>query len=261
MDFGIPTLIENGTLRENVDLCQSLGFKFVELNMNLPGYQPNSLTNLLRRRMRDEPVYFTIHLNENLNVADFNDAVANAYFDTVKSAIDIALDIGAPVLNMHMNHGVYFTLPHGKVYLFEKYKDRYATAYRKLREICESAIGDADVSVCIENTDAWKDFEIDTIEYLLKSKVFGLTFDIGHSHAVGDADERFLIGHRDKLRHFHIHDALGNKNHLALGSGEIDLQARLALAEGCDCRCVVKTKTVEALKQSAVWLKSNEATC
>ncbi len=39
MQFGMPTLIENHTLEENIDLCSSLGLNFIELNMNFPEYQ------------------------------------------------------------------------------------------------------------------------------------------------------------------------------------------------------------------------------
>ncbi|HAV90015.1 MAG TPA: sugar phosphate isomerase/epimerase, partial [Eubacterium sp.] len=34
MQFGMPTLIENRTLEDNVNLCKELGLKFIELNMN-----------------------------------------------------------------------------------------------------------------------------------------------------------------------------------------------------------------------------------
>jgi len=44
------------------------------------------------------------------------------------------------------------------------------------------------------------------------------------------------------------------KNHLALGDGKIDLADRLLLAEKSNARCVLETKTIEALKQSVAWL-------
>lgn len=259
MDFGMPTLIENNSLRDNVDLCISLGLKFVELNLNLPEYQVDVLERdgEFRRYCADAPVYFTIHLDENLNIADFNNAVADAYLDTVKRTIDVAANAGIPALNMHMHRGVHFTLPTCKVYLFEKYKERYFTSYEKFRKVCEAAIGNAHLKICIENTDGWTDFEKHAVEYLIESNVFALTFDIGHSHSVGDKDEPFLTANKDKLRHFHIHDARGKSNHLTLGTGEIDIRSRLSLAEACGCRCVVETKTIEALKASAEWLKSH----
>ena len=35
LEFGVPTLIENKTLEDNIALCNQLGLSFVELNMNL----------------------------------------------------------------------------------------------------------------------------------------------------------------------------------------------------------------------------------
>ena len=45
------------------------------------------------------------------------------------------------------------------------------------------------------------------------------------------------------------------KNHLVLGDGEIDLVSRLKLAESRNARCVLETKTIEALKASVEWVK------
>ena len=43
IQYGMPTLIENRTLQENIDLCSRLGLKFIELNMNFPEYQVDRL--------------------------------------------------------------------------------------------------------------------------------------------------------------------------------------------------------------------------
>ena len=43
IQFGMPTLIENRTLQENIDLCSRLGLRFIELNMNFPEYQVECL--------------------------------------------------------------------------------------------------------------------------------------------------------------------------------------------------------------------------
>lgn len=70
MDFGMPTLIENKNLEENIALCKELGLQFVELNMNFPMYQLPQLeqTAYLRETAEKNKIYFTIHLDENLNV-------------------------------------------------------------------------------------------------------------------------------------------------------------------------------------------------
>lgn len=256
MIFGMPTLIELDGLEETMQLCQELGLDFVELNMNLPQYQVGELEKVsyLKELAERHGLFYTIHLDENTNVCDFNEAVAAAYRDTVRRAIRVAKQLRIPVLNMHMHHGVHFKLPDQRVDLFEQYKERYLHSMQEFGELCQAAIGDAAIKLCIENTDGFRGFERDAIELLCKYGVFALTWDIGHSHACGNVDEEFLLGHEADLYHFHIHDGAGERVHLPLGTGEIDLLGRLAIAEKHGCRCVAETKSVSGLRASVAWL-------
>lgn len=258
MDFGMPALIENRNLEETVSLCRELGLQFIELNMNFPLYQLDQLENTayFLQLARENHIYFTIHLSEDLNVCDFNPEVAGAYRRTVIRALEAAEKMRAPLLNMHMNHGIFVTLPDRKVWLFEKYKERYLEAVREFRALVDEAAEGTGVQVCIENTDGYQDFEKEAIEFYLQSGQFALTWDIGHSHVCDNIDEAFLMTHKERLRHFHIHDAYGHTNHQTLGTGEIDLKQRIGIAQECGCRCVVETKTIEALRRSVVWLKT-----
>lgn len=43
MHFGMPTLAENASLTENLQLCRELGLDFIELNMNFPEFQVDTL--------------------------------------------------------------------------------------------------------------------------------------------------------------------------------------------------------------------------
>lgn len=85
LQFGMPTLIENRTLEDNVTLCSSLGLRLIELNMNFPEYQIDKLeqTEALIRTAEKAQIYYTIHLDENLNIADFNKLVSDAYLETL----------------------------------------------------------------------------------------------------------------------------------------------------------------------------------
>jgi len=109
IEFGMPTLIELASLEENAKLCNSLGLKFIELNMNLPKYQVEILKNsrMFQDISKEYKVYYTIHLDENLNISDFNNAVTKAYLDTVKQSLLIAKELGIPLLNMHLSRGGY----------------------------------------------------------------------------------------------------------------------------------------------------------
>ena len=270
IQFGMPTLIENQTLEDNIALCTSLGLRFIELNMNFPEYQVDQMeeTDRLLRLADQAGIYYTIHLDENLNIADFNQLVTDAYLETVRRSVDVAKQLvclrdryGDPrqplTLNMHMNHGIYITLPDRKVQMYDRDFDTYLKSFAVFRSLCEEWIGDSDIRIAVENTDGFRDYEKKAIEYLLESPKFGLTWDIGHSKAVREVDVPFIRKHQDRLIHFHIHDGseVPARNHLALGDGEIDLRARLLLAESRSARCVLETKTIEALRQSVQWLK------
>ena len=271
MQFGMPTLIENRTLQENVDLCKSLGLKFIELNMNFPEYQVDSLekVDVLMETAEKAGIYYTIHLDENLNIADFNPLVTDAYLETVRRSIEVAKkliplrdrygDPGQPLtLNMHMHHGIYITLPDREVQMYDRDFDTYKASFVRFRTLCEEWIADSDVMIAVEDTDGFRDYEKKVIGYLLTSSKFGLTWDIGHSKGIGEKDVPFILENKDHLIHFHIHDGSENppKNHLALGDGEINLKERLGLAAERNARCVLETKTIEALKKSTEWLKN-----
>ena len=272
MQFGMPTLIENHTLEENAALCKALGLRFIELNMNFPEYQTDRLeqTEELVRIASRYRLYYTIHLDEALNIADFNPLVSQAYLETVRRTISAAKvllplrdrygDPAQPLtLNMHMHHGIHITLPDRKVQMYERDFETYMQSFAVFRTLCEEWIGSSDIMIAVENTDGFRAYEQKSIAYLLESPKFGLTWDIGHSKVIHEDDVPFLMAYRERLIHFHIHDAteVPPRNHLPLGGGEIDLRARLQLAEERSARCVLETKTIAALKQSVQWLREN----
>lgn len=269
MQYGMPTLIENRSLAENISLCKELKLNFIELNMNFPEYQIDKLENWeeLYRPAKESKIYYTIHLDENLNIADFNPLVREAYLETVRRTIEVAKRMlplknafGNPaqsfIINMHMHHGIYITLPDKKVQMYDRDIGVYMDYFKVFREFCEKWIGDADIKIAVENTDGFRNYEKEAIEYLLDSPHFALTWDIGHSKAVKEADVPFILDHEDSLKHFHIHDGKENppKNHLALGDGDLDIMKRLETAEKCNARCVLETKTIEALRRSVQWI-------
>lgn len=269
MQFGMPTLIENRTFDNNVKLCKDLGLKFIELNMNFPEYQIDKLeyTDYFLKAAKEMQIYYTIHLDENMNVADFNPLVREAYLETARRTIEVAKQFveiknqygneNQPlIINMHMHHGIYITLPDKKVQMYERDFGVYMNHFKTFRALVEKWIGNSDVKIAIENTSGFKEYEIKAIEYLLESPCFALTWDIGHSKATGEKDVPFILSHGDKLMHFHIHDGseIPPKNHLALGTGEIDLNDRLMKAKSSGARCVLETKTIEALRTSVGWI-------
>ena len=189
MQFGMPTLIENRTLEDNVNLCRELGLSFIELNMNFPEYQVEKLeeTENLTALAEEAGIYYTIHLDENLNIADFNSLVSGAYLETVRRAIGAAkkllflressrlIPTQPLTINMHMHHGIFITLPDRKVQMYDRDFDTYMHSFAVFRDKCEEWISDADIRITVENTDGFREYEKKAIEFLLESPKFGLT--------------------------------------------------------------------------------------
>lgn len=251
MDFGMPYLLEIHSLAECCALAHELGLSFVELNANFPACQVETLDPAeLHRLSRQYGLYFTLHIEEECDPFTFNDAVRAAWLKSIRRALEIAAALRMPIVNMHFPHGVYITLPDRKVYLYNQYEAEYTAALLEFRTLCEEALNGTTTRIAIENTNGWKPHERLAIEYLLGSPCFGLTLDIGHCHGADSVDEDFFRLYEARLLHMHGHDALGRKDHLPLGTGEIDLRERFAWAKKRNARVVLETKTLEALRTS-----------
>lgn len=256
MRFGMPFLLETPTVENAASLCRELGLSFVELNMNFPACQLDKLDPAELRALKDRyDIFFTLHLEEDCDPFSFNRGVKNAWLDSMKRSFDVAKAIDAPVVNMHLPKGIYITLPGERVYLHERYAEEYFQSAIELRDLCLRELQGCGTRLCVENTDGFATHERKTLSMLLEAPVFGLTLDMGHSHAVGDADIPFFMEHDHKLIHMHGHDAKGKSNHLALGDGEIDLHGRFAWAKRNKANVVLETKTVAALRTSVGRLK------
>lgn len=257
LKIGAPTMVEMETLEQAAQVCAELNLDFLELNINFPQYLLTELdVEKLKELSARHGIFYTLHLDDEMSIADFNPYIAEGYCKTVYDAIELSKALGIRKLNMHMSRGAKYTLPDRVIYFFEAYEKEYLERIRSFREECTRRIGDADITICVENTAGFLPFQQKAVELLLESPVFGLTFDIGHNYCSGDMDESFILAHKDRLKHFHIHDCVeGKKDHRTLGTGVLDVKRYLALAEELDCTAVVETKTVESLKQSMDWIR------
>ena len=255
MIFGMPFLLETATIADACRLCRELGLSFVELNANFPVCQAEGLrAETLLRLKREYGVDFTFHVEEECDPFAFQGRIRDAWLDTLRQTMTLAVAAQMLVINMHLPHGVYITLPEERVYLYARYRDEYLRAVEELRGLCEACLQGSNVRITLENTDGFQPHEREAVDLLLASPRFGLTLDIGHCHGAGNADMPFYQERAERLIHMHGHDALGRKNHLALGDGEIDLAACFAWAEKNGARVVLETKTAEALRTSVARL-------
>ncbi|MBE5779584.1 MAG: sugar phosphate isomerase/epimerase [Clostridiales bacterium] len=254
--FGMPTLIEAPSPEESALLCKELGLSFVELNMNLPHYQPQTFPlSALKKLTRDQGLFFTLHLDENFNPCDFNPHIADAWLRTLEETLQLAQELECPLINLHLSRGVYFTLPGKREFLYERYRAVYLRSLERVIALCEKSPASGKIKIAIENTNGFLPFQLEGLRLLLQSPIFCLTYDTGHDFEAGHTDRDFLLSRKDRLVHMHLHDASPKGCHLPLGEGLVDKIALLELARETESTVVLETKTITGLRRSVDWLR------
>jgi sugar phosphate isomerase/epimerase len=259
MKLGMPTLIEFKTLEQNINLCKDLNLDFIELNMNLPICLPENLSyQELRNIKKRYGIEFTVHLPEEIDLASFHPSIRMGHFKRCKETIEWASLAGIHTLNMHLNNGIYFTLPNEKMWINEQYESEFhyllQESYSQLYQLANSI----DIILSIENT---CNFHIPFIgralEMLMKFDNFYLTWDVGHDAKVNFKEEVVFQKFFDRIKHMHLHDCNDNSDHQPLYNGKVPINERLQFAEKYGLSVVVEVKTSTSLQESIQQIKKN----
>lgn len=256
--LGMPALIEIPGLNDLVDLCQELELSFIELNMNLPENSPEELDPLeVRDASKRYGIEFTLHSPDELDLGSLHPTVREGHLDAMREALGWSAQAGIRVLNMHIGTGIYFTLPDRRVWIYERYEDRFITnlwaAYRDLLPLARAS----GVDVCTENVNNFDiPFVSRAIDELCCLNGFNLTWDVGHDARSGFRERETLLRHEARIRHMHLHDYNGKSDHQVPGTGMVDIPNLLDFARRKDIRVLVETKTPEALRESVKAVRS-----
>lgn len=252
MKIGMPSLIELPDINKTINLCEELGLSFIELNMNMPDFCPENLSpSLVRKISEDKNIEFTLHLPEEIDLASFHPSIRQGNLERCCEAITWAFEAGISLVNLHINSGIYFTLPSQKVWIYEKYKEQFlqnlVTSFNKLLKTVENL----KVKICIENSNNFHyPFITGAIEKLANMDGLFFTWDTGHDGTSGFREKDILLKYENKISHMHLHDYNGKSDHQVLFSGEINIKEMLLFAENHNLRVVVEVKTVDSLRKS-----------
>jgi sugar phosphate isomerase/epimerase len=207
----------------------------VELGIDfaLDSVTPDLIAGLTQIK-HERDIAYSVHAPyRDLNIASLNDGVFNAAKSDMLQAMDLAIAVGARVLNVHPGIHAYFP------------PARYADMKARERDVVEALCRKGEphgVLVAIENLietnahfeDTWTlDGVIDLVERI-DSAALGFCLDTGHAHQAGldiPAAIRRLAGVQagagrirpSALVHMHVHDNHGGPidEHLPIGDGSI----------------------------------------
>jgi sugar phosphate isomerase/epimerase len=257
--LGMPTLIEFDSLEENLELCKELDLDFIELNMNVPIFTPEYLSSLeLKRQMEKYNKQFTIHLPEEIDLTSFQPSMRKGHIERCKETILWASSSGIKILNMHVNKGIYFTLPDLKYWINEKYEKEFLTIFlESYKEILLFA-DKYNVNICLENTcNYYLPFIKKGIELIKDLDGFNLTWDVGHDAKCHFKETNVFKELSKHVTHMHLHDFNETGDHQALYTGIVPINERLLFAKKRNLSVVLEIKTSEALVKSLKNIKEN----
>lgn len=252
MKFGMPTLLEFTSLEAQIELCKELELDFIEINLNIPLYSPSELTpEYIMSLKKCHQIDFTIHLPEELDVASFIKPIRNATVDYINHVIEWAYKCGIKVITMHLNKGIYFTMPKNKTYMNEQFYFEYLNNLTTNMDKIYAQSSKYGIALCIENTNNFYISHISkSLEVLSERTEFAITWDVGHDAKSDYKESKIINQHLDKIKHFHIHDFNGISDHQALFTGVMDLEKYIAYANKQNISMVIESKTVESLRES-----------
>ncbi|MDD1747116.1 MAG: sugar phosphate isomerase/epimerase [Methanomassiliicoccales archaeon] len=252
LPLGIPTLIELPDFDMTVKLALELKVDFIELNMNMPEFCPESLPAKTIRECRNRTgLEFTIHMPDDTDLASFHDPIREGHVARFGETARWAAEAGAALINLHLSPGIYFTLPDRRVWIYENYYDKFIANLREAYGKVIRYAKEFGVSVCTENvTNFHIPFIARAIDDMCTMDGFLLTWDVGHDARTGYRESEVLMRHADRIRHMHLHDYNGASDHQVPGTGKVDIGAMLSFAREHDCTVLVETKTVASLTES-----------
>ncbi len=195
-------------------------FDYVEIAIEAPQASPEILRKKRQKLLdllescSEKPV---AHLPWYFQIAHPYSRVSQAFLEEVVVALEIAGELGADFVGLHLN-----PLPR---FFRDKQKELYMEALERITDVAES-LG---LKIGVENL-ALRQISQDVLQDIVESLPVDLLLDIAHAHIgstseeVGDFIERFSF----KIAHVHAHDNnLRDDLHLPIGAGEIEWEKLL----------------------------------
>lgn len=254
MKFGMPTMIEYNTIEENVKLAKRLNLSFVELNMDLPYC---ILSDKLKDLAKDYDIEFTIHLSEKLDVGELDNDIRSAYLKKIEAIVERGVQLNIKKYNLHLDPGIHFSLPNKKIFIYEKYLDEYEKSLKDSCVFLDELGKKFGVQIMFENLKL-PDYLKEGFKIVSTFNNLFFTLDMGHDLKNNSNAEDFFLGFDNKINHIHIHDFNGKSDHMALGTGIMNIKEKILLIKKLGVYAVIEVKQEMELVESVNYLKNNK---
>ena len=246
----MPILVEFHSLSENIDLCKKLNLDFIELNLDIPYCFIDRLdTNSLKNNN------FTIHLSEKFDVGELNNSLRNFYLNEIEKIISFGIKYNIFKYNLHLDPGIHFSLPDKKIFIYEEYIDDYLRAYEDSCNILSKIANKYNATILFENVKV-ESYTLKVIDIIAKYDNLFFTLDLGHNIRYGNLAKEKFMEYSNKIKHIHLHDFNGSKDHQELFTGLLNVKEELNFCKQHNLNVLIEVKRKEELINSVNKLRN-----
>ena len=246
----MPILVEFHSLSENIDLCKKLDLDFIELNLDIPYCFIDRLdTNSLKNNN------FTIHLSEKFDVGELNNSLRNFYLNEIEKIISFGIKYNIFKYNLHLDPGIHFSLPNKKIFIYEEYIDDYLRAYEDSCNILSKLANKYNSTILFENVKV-ESYTLKVIDIIAKYDNLFFTLDLGHNIRYGNLAKEKFMEYSNKIKHIHLHDFNGSKDHQELFTGLLNVKEELNFCKQHNLDVLIEVKRKEELINSVNKLRN-----
>lgn len=246
----MPILVEFHSLSENIDLCKKLDLDFIELNLDIPYCFIDRLdTNSLKNNN------FTIHLSEKFDVGELNNSLRNFYLNEIEKIISFGIKYNIFKYNLHLDPGIHFSLPNKKIFIYEEYIDDYLRAYEDSCNILSKLANKYNATILFENVKV-ESYTLKVIDIIAKYDNLFFTLDLGHNIRYGNLAKEKFMEYSNKIKHIHLHDFNGSKDHQELFTGILNVKDELDFCKQHNLDVLIEVKRKEELINSVNKLRN-----
>lgn len=247
----MPILVEFHSLEENVELCHKLNLEFIELNLDVPYCFPENMDSKLLKENN-----FTIHLSEKFDIGELNNSLRGFYLNEIEKIISFGTKYNIFKYNLHLDPGIHFSLPDKKIFIYQEYLSDYLKAYRSSCDILSNIANKYNATILFENV-KMEAYILNVIEIISNYDNLFFTLDLGHNIRYGNIAKEKFLKYDNKIKHIHLHDFNGSKDHQELFTGLLNIKEELDFCKKDNLDVLIEAKRKEELINSVNKLKTH----
>ena len=151
--------------------------------------------------------------------------------------------------NLHLDPGIHFSLPDKKVFIYQEYLKEYLNAYKRSCDLLSKIADKYNAIILFENVKI-ESYTLKAIEAISNYNNLFFTLDLGHNIRYGNVAKEQFLKYENKIRHIHLHDFNGLKDHQELFTGLLNIKEELDFCEKNNLDVLIEVKRKEELINS-----------